>query len=225
MLTSSSARIPANRFVMSVTSSSTLMPTVSPARASSVGGSGGGVDASDDPRSLRRCALAARRYMPYSTRPSGWRAYRIVPSPKRTSTHFPEIGKSPGIRPGSRRIQPRNAPLRTTGSNSTNASAAWIAPEMVRTPSVTTTTTQKSATNGREVAAVVHVLLLHREQRAAERGDERRDGEGEEARLGRRDPDRLRADLAALQREERLAQRARLQVRHEQRRRGPARSP
>lgn len=75
----------------------------------------------------------------------------IVPSPNSTSTHRPEIGNHDGMRSGPRRIQPTNAPFRITGSKSTKAPAAWIAPLTVREPIVTTITTHTSATNGEKL--------------------------------------------------------------------------
>ena len=61
----------------------------------------------------------------------------------------------------------------------------------------------------REVAGVVHVLLLHAEQRPAEAGDERGDGEGHDPCPVGRDADRLRRDLAPPQRPQASGRRSR----------------
>jgi len=66
----------------------------------------------------------------------------------------------------------------------------------------------------REVVAVVHVALLHGQQRATDTGDEPGDGEGRQPGARRRDADRPRRHLTAPQRQRRLAERARSELGH-----------
>ena len=126
--------------------------TVSPARASSAGGSAGGVGRRPaNAFCWRRCGLGRSSVHAVLDEALGVSGVEDRAEAEEDQHPLPRDREEPGIRPGSRRIQPRNAPLRTTGSNSTKANAAWIAPEMVRTPRVTTTTTHTRLTNGEKL--------------------------------------------------------------------------
>ena len=156
----------------------------------------------------RRAARSADRRLRASTMPSGWRANWMAPRPNRTNRHFGEIGKMSGDPVGAAQDPAEEGALQDRRGRTARTSRAACDRALDRAGAERDDEHEpEQGGERREVVAVVHVLLLHRQQGAAEPGDERRDGEGEQAGPGRRDADRLRRHLAAAQRPQRAARR------------------
>ncbi len=160
----SRATMPAKRLVMPW-ARSTVVTTTTPTPA------GAAVSvASSDERPSGSAGSGARppsrpssQARPCTRSPSGWRAYWMVPRPKRMKRQSAASGKTSGMASSSRRIQPRKAPFSTTASNRANIAAAVMAP--ARLPGREGHDQHQPEEGGqrREVAAVVHVLLVDRQ--------------------------------------------------------------
>ena len=139
-------------------------------------------------------AAAARRAPRCAGPPAACRSRRgppdggrtgCVPSPKRMKRHCGDTVRASVTPLSPRKIHSKSAPFSTIASKRPKATPAWIAPSTVRDPSVTTTHQPEQRRERREVARVVHVLLVDAQHGAAEPGDEPGDGEGDRAGLGR----------------------------------------
>ena len=181
--------MPENVLRMSVACSGAghvLAPAVS-------GSASGRTSSSPSRRRFRR----ARRSLRCAERPGACRSRRAPrgggrtgwqPSPKRMKRHCGETVRASVTLLSPRRIHSKSAPFEHDRlEQARRPTPAWIAPSTVREPSVTTTHEPEQRRERREVARVVHVLLVDAQHGAAESGDERRRWRRRPAGLGRRE--------------------------------------
>ncbi len=131
--------------------------------------------------SVRRAACR----LPFSTRPSGWRANWMVPSPKRMNRHCGDTVQRLGDAalaaedPLEERAVQHDRLEEAEGDTGLDGPLDGARPEGDHEHQ------PEQRRERREVARVVDVLLVDAQHRAAEAGDEPGDGEGDRAGLGR----------------------------------------